>query len=84
MTPLNGPEHSPLDEVEAALLLGDLRRLWRAWQERARTTPVEPVATAYREAMLELEDILEERDRRQRSWITLRNDVAQAVAERLR
>jgi hypothetical protein len=68
-----------LNDVDAALLIGELRRLWRTWQERAGATSIEPVAAAYHTAMHDLAAVLEERDRRYRSWVTLREDVARAV-----
>jgi hypothetical protein len=78
VTPLNGTP--PLNAVEAALLIAELRRLWRTWQERAGATSTESVAAAYRGAMRDLAAVLQERDRRYRSWVTLREDVARAVA----
>jgi hypothetical protein len=72
-----------LDESDAALLLFDLRRLWRTWQERASSSPPGPAAHAYQQAMLDLAAVVEDRDRRRRAWSVLRKDLADAVAERL-
>ena len=76
-------ETSAFDEIDAALLLSDLRRLWRAWQERAAHVPAGPAVRAYEQAMHDLARVVDDRDRRRRAWIALRADVAEAVAMRL-
>jgi hypothetical protein len=72
---------TPFSEADAALLLSDLRRLWRTWQERARSGPEERAAAALRIAMSELEAVLAARCRRRRAWLTLRDELARSVVD---
>lgn len=71
------------DAIDSALLVGALRNLRRRWQERARSMSVPSAAEAYRQAVLDLDMVLEEGEQRRRSWQTLRDDLASTVAQRI-
>lgn len=71
------------DPIDAALLFGALRDLRRRWQERARATSVPSIADAYRQAVLDLEAVVDDSEHRRRSWQALRDDLATTVARRI-
>ena len=79
-----GADPEPAAPLDAALLMGGMRQLYKALRERARAAESEAAQHSYREAMEMVEQVIQEQGDRTEACRALSTAIARQVVAMLR